>query len=180
MHGMMFREFFLFAADATSDGFVEDMIRDVSPKGRSAYDGEGPHDQADLMMMMDYVVRRTGYAFDELAHDFGRRLFHRFTVLHPELFIKQTTALDILQSIDDHIQEDIRWLAPSNTPSEIGFTRRSDNQLIMHYRSKRQLADLCAGLIEAALEHFGAEGVIDRQPVEQGRSEARFVITTHN
>ena len=87
MHGIMFREFFLFAADSTSGGFVEDMIRKINPNGRSAYDDDGPHDQAEMMANMNYVMRRTGYAFDELAHDFGRRLFHRFTVLHPEMFV---------------------------------------------------------------------------------------------
>ncbi len=78
------------------------------------------------------------------------------------------------------MQDDIQWLAPRNPSSEIGFTRQSANQLIIHYRSKRHLPDLCAGLIEAAMEHFGADGVIDRQSVGQGQSEALFVITKHN
>lgn len=178
MHGLMFREFFLFAEDATSKGFVKDMIGAARKADASDYDASGPYDQEELIGMMDFLARRTGYKFDELCKDFGRRLFSRFTVLHPELFEDQTMALDFLQGIEAHIHDQVRTLVPKSQPPRFDVTRPNPEKLILHYRSERPFADLCVGLIEASLEHFGANARVDHRPIGDTKSEAVFTITT--
>ena len=180
MHGLMFREFFLFAEDATSKGFVQDMLKAARKTDAGDYDASGPYDQEELIAMMDFLARRTGYEFHELCNDFGRRLFKRFTVLHPELFEDQTMALDFLQGIEAHIHEQVRTLVPKSRPPRFDVSRPRPEELVMHYQSERPFADLCAGLIEAALDHFGADAQVDRRPIGDKNSEAVFTITTHN
>ena len=180
MHGMMFREFFLFVEDATSKGFVKDMLRAAGKPDTNEYDASGPHDQEELIGMMNYLARQTDYKFDEICNDFGRRLFHRFTILHPEVFENQTMALDFLQGIEAHIHKQARTLAPKSNPPSFDVKRRNQGVLVLHYRSERPFADLCAGLIEASLEHFGVNGRVDRQSIGDTKSEAVFTITTHN
>lgn len=179
MHGLMFREFFLFAEDATSKGFVKDMISVACNTDAGGYDAPGPFDQEELIGMMRFLAQRTDYDFDELCHDFGRRLFHRFTVLHPELFEDQTMALDFLQGIEAHIHDQVRTLVPKSKPPRFDVTRPRDGELVMHYRSERPFADLCAGLIEAALEHFGADAQVHQRQIGTSNSEAVFTITTN-
>ena len=179
MHGLMFREFFLFAEDATSKGFVKDMISAASKTIASDYDAPGPYDQEELIGMMRFLAQRTGYDFDELCHDFGRRLFHRFTDLHPELFEDQTMALDFLQGIEAHIHDQVRTLVPKSQPPRFDVSRPNAEELVMHYRSKRPFASLCAGLIEASLEHFGANAQVHQRPIGTTKCEAVFTITTN-
>ena len=178
MHGQMFREFLVFAEDATSSGFVDDMICAVQPAGRQIYDAPGPHDVNDLIAMMDFLARRTGYEPSELCYDFGWRLFQRFTVHHPDLFIDQTNALDFLQGIEAHIHDQVRALVPKSNPPRFEVTRSRANELVMHYQSDRPFADLCAGLIDAALDHFKAAGQVRRRAVGDGKTEAVFTIVT--
>jgi len=180
MHGLMFREFLMFAEDATSKGFVQDMLRAVGDTNTDGYDAPGPYDQEELIGMMGFLAQRTGYEFDELCNDFGRRLFERFTVLHPEVFLNQTMALDFLQQVETHIHEQMRTITPDCKPPRFDIQRQSQNTLIMHYRSDRPFADLCAGLIQAALEHFGFNGHVDRQSIGGTKSEAVFTITAGN
>jgi hypothetical protein len=180
MHGLMFREFFMFAEDATSKGFVQDMIGASRKANASDYDASGPYDQDELIAMMDFLARRTDYEFDELCNDFGRRLFHRFTVLYQELFEDQTMALDFLHGIEAHIHEHVRTLVPKSQPPSFEVSRPKPDELIMHYRSARPFADLCAGLIEASLEHFGVNASVDHRPIGDTKSEAVFTITTHS
>lgn len=178
MHGLMFREFFLFAEDATSKGFVADMIKTAgAPDG---YDTAGPFNDEDLIGMMQYLARRTGYELPELCHDFGRRLFTRFTILHPEIFAEQTMALDFLQGIEAHVHEKVRALIPESRPPRLDVTRPQPNELILHYQSDRPFADLCAGLIEASLEHFEVTARVERQAVGDDKTEAVFTITTQS
>ncbi len=176
MHGLMFREFFLFAEDATSKGFVADMIKTAGVM--SDYETDGPFDHEDLIGMMTYLARKTGYDFPELCNDFGRRLFKRFTILHPEIFAEQTMALDFLQGIEAHIHEQVRALITKSRPPRMEVTRPHPNELILHYQSDRPFADLCAGLIEAALEHFEVNGQVKRQAIGADTTEAVFTITT--
>ncbi len=180
MHGLMFREFFLFAEDATSKGFVKDMISAASKTGASDYDAPGPFNQEELIGMMRFLAQRTGYEFDELCHDFGRRLFHRFTVLHPELFENQTLALDFLQGIEAHIHDKVRSLVPKSQPPRFDISRPEPQKLVMHYRSERPFASLCAGLIEASLDHFGADAQVQQRSIGDTNSEAVFTITANN
>ncbi len=178
MHGLMFREFFLFAEDATSEGFVADMIKAVGAE--DDYNEAGPFDHETLISMMEYLARQTGYEFPDLCNDFGRRMFKRFTILHPDFFAEQTMALDFLQGIEAHIHEQVRTLIPKSRPPRMDVTRPRPNELIMHYQSDRPFADLCAGLIEAALEHFEVNGQIKRQAIGSNKTEAIFTITTQN
>lgn len=178
MHGLMFREFLRFAEDATSKGFVDDMIVAANPKGGVTYDSDGPYDEADLVAMMNFLAGRTGYDLPELRHDFGYRLFRRFTEIHPEIFANQTDALDFLEGIEAHIHDQVRALNPKSNPPRFDITRPSANRLVMRYRSSRPFADLCAGLIEAALEHYKAGGLIDSRPIGETKTEAVFTITT--
>jgi len=178
MHGLIFREFLLFAEDATSKGFVEDMIQAAHPKGASDYDALGPYDENQLIAMMDFLGKRTGYDMPELCHDFGQRLFQRFTELHPELFISQTNAIDFLEGIEAHIHDQVRSLVPKSQPPRFDISRPLPNELVMHYQSHRPLADLCAGLIEAAMDHYGEDGRVDRRPVGDAKTEEIFTITT--
>ncbi len=180
MHGMIFREFFLFVEDATSKGFVKDMLRAAGKPDSSEYDASGPYDQEELIGMMSYLARQTGYKYDEICNDFGRRLFHRFSVLHPEAFENQTMALDFLQGIEAHIHEKVRTLVPKSNPPSFDVKRRKQSELVLHYRSERPFADLCAGLIDATLEHFDVNGRVDCQSIGDAKSEAIFTITTHN
>lgn len=178
MHGLMFREFLLFAEDATSEGFVEDMIKNAG--ATDDYDEAGPFDHEGLISMMGYLARQTGYDFPELCYDFGRRLFTRFTFLHPEIFAEQTTALDFLQGIEAHIHEQVRTLIPKSRPPLMNVTRPHSRELIMHYQSNRPFADLCGGLIEASLEHFEVKAQIRRQAIGFDKTEAVFTITTQH
>lgn len=178
MHGIMFREFFLFAEDATSKGFVDDMIRATHPDGGEAYDASGPYEVGRLLAMMDYLAQRTGYETGELHYDFGWRLFGRFAFHHPELFADQTNALDFLEGIEAHIHDQVRVLVPKSDPPQFGVSRPRPNELVMHYQSSRPFADLCAGLIDAALDHYQAGGMVHRHPIGDAKTEAIFTITT--
>ena len=178
MHGLIFREFVLFAEDATSKGFVGDMIRSADPNGADDYDALGPYDENRLIAMMEFLGNRTGYDIPELCHDFGRRLFQRFTELHPELFASQTNAIDFLEGIEAHIHEQVRSLEPKSRPPRFDILRPAPNELVMHYQSHRPFADLCAGLIEGALDHYKENGQVDRRPVGDTNTEAVFTVTT--
>ncbi len=72
MHGLIFREFFAFAEEATSKGFVADMIADGRSARAGDFDSPGPFSHLELIRMMDFLSRRTGYELSELCLDFGR------------------------------------------------------------------------------------------------------------
>ena len=89
-------------------------------------------------------------------------------------------ALDFLHGIEAHIHEHVRTLVPKSQPPSFEVSRPKPDELIMHYLSARPFADLCAGLIEASLEHFGVNASVVYRPIGDTKSEAVFTITTHS
>ncbi|MEM7269323.1 MAG: heme NO-binding domain-containing protein [Pseudomonadota bacterium] len=178
MRGVVFREFLKFVADATSEGFVDDMILDLKV-GSGGSDGvSGDRDHRDMLEMVAYVERKTGDDAAELTESFGRALFGRFLTLYPELFRNQTRALDFLQEVEVHIRGQLRDLYPIAVAPQLECDRKSDDELVVHLRSERPLADLCAGLIQAALSHFGAKAAVERNERRTAAWDVEFSIRT--
>ena len=176
MHGLVFQEFLDFAEDATSAGFVRDMLTAIAPPSGGRYHASGRYDHAELEAMIEHICRRTGEDRTTMLREFGRKLFGTFATLHSDLFRDQTEALDFLERIEDHIHTEIRKIDPQNAPPYFTCERLASDKLVMRYRSHRPYAALCVGLIEAALQHFALPGEISIEDATPDGRRATFVI----
>ena len=176
MRGMVFTEFLDFVEEATSPAFVEDMLDAVETSTGGAYSAVGNYDHGDILNMVGYISEKTGQPVPALVHAFGRSLFDRFVRLYPDFFTDQTRALDFLQNIESHIHTEVRKLYPDSRPPVFDVSRPDAGELVMHYQSDRPFADLCAGLIEGALAHFGDTATVERDDRSAAGNDAVFTI----
>ncbi|MGB0504914.1 MAG: heme NO-binding domain-containing protein [Pikeienuella sp.] len=178
MRGMVFTEFLDFVEGATSADFVEDMLDNVALPSGGAYSAVGNYGHGEILSMVTYVAQETGHPIATLVHQFGERLFERFVELYPGFFVDEKQALDFLEHIEDHIHTEVRKLYPDARPPVFETTRKSKTELVMHYRSTRPFADLCAGLIGGAMKHFGEGASVERVDNTTDGTDSLFTIRT--
>lgn len=140
----------------------------------SAFEAEMAVD-APLPEMIDRLAELTGEIPADLRYAFGRRLFERFTLLYPDFIPMDGGVLDFLLGLERHVHVEMRALYPDARPPRLMCERVDQRTLTLRYRSDQPVAEMCAGMIEAALAHFESEGAVIREGAAPD-ADAVFVI----
>lgn len=120
-------------------------------------------DDRSLPEMIGRLAEMTGEATGELRHAFGRRAFERFAELYPDFIPTNVGALDYLLTIERHVHDEMRFLYPTAQPPQLCCERVSETRLVIRYSSEEPIAEMCAGMLEAALAHFEARALVTRR-----------------
>lgn len=121
------------------------------------------------------LAELTGEPPGELAHAFGGRLFERFTRLYPEFMPARVPALDWLERVERHVHDELRDFYPEARPPRLCCVRVSADRLLIRYGSEAPVAEMFAGIIEAALARFEVRAELRRR--ETGAGFAVFEVT---
>ena len=105
-----------------------------------------------------------------IRHAFGRRLFERFVALYPDFVPMSGNALDWLEHIEKHVHDELRGLYPEARPPQLSCVRVTRSRLLIRYWSANPVAEMCAGMIDAALAHFETKAAISRREAKDASS----------
>lgn len=125
---------------------------------------------------LDRLAALTGQSPSELRFAFGRRVFERFASSYPDFIPEGVGALDFLVGIERHVHGEMAALYPSASPPQVCCERLSETRAILRYSSDQPVADMCAGMLEAALSHFETRAVVTRRPAPDCGADAVFEI----
>lgn len=128
------------------------------------YTAAGLYEDAELLSLVSVVSERSGISVPDLVFAFGKFMFPQFVERYPELVAEDLNFLDFLTTIDDVIHVEVKKLYPDAVIPGFEYTRRSENELELRYRSDRKLCKLAEGLIAGAAEHFSAEYQLEHDP----------------
>jgi hypothetical protein len=54
---------------------------------------------------------------------------------------------------------------------------RTDNKMVMVYRSQRKMSDFAGGLIQASLDYYNEKALVQKEILTEDKSEVLFSIT---
>lgn len=177
MKGVVFTEFLELVETAFSPAMADAIIVRADVPSKGAYTAVGTYDHAEMLALVTELSKATGAPIPALVHTFGGHLFKRFSVGFPQFFAVPS-AFDFLARVHDYIHVEVRKLyADAELPS-FETSRPDDRTLIMIYRSRRPFADLAAGLIDAAVAHWGGGIDVARESLpEAGTTAVKFTLT---
>ena len=177
MKGVVFAEFL----DLVEDKFgyeVVDQILPADSESEGAYTAIGTYDYQELIQMVVKLSESTALDLPVLVRTFGRHLFGRFAEKYGETIKDFHSAFDLLENIEDCIHVEVAKLYPNAELPNFEYDRPNENTLVMVYRSSRPFAELCHGLIEQCVEHFGEEEIeIVREDLLDDGTMAKFTLT---
>ena len=155
MKGMVFREFFDMVEAKFSIEMVDDIIESASPNPETGYASVGTYPHEELLSMVDALGQKTSESRWNLLYIFGKELFKRFTVLHPDFVVNHSSAFSFLEAVDGFIHLEVKKVIPeADTPTVQCIRGVDDRKLSVEYKSHRPFAALALGLIEGCSEHF--------------------------
>jgi DNA-binding transcriptional LysR family regulator len=131
-----------------------------------------------MVALVSQLSLRLDKPVPALLNHFGKYLFQRFTVIHPQYVVSHSSAFDLLQMLDDHVHVEVRKLYKDAELPSFTHERLDEDRMVFVYRSRRALADFAHGLIEGCIAHFGQAMGIERVdlPADEG-AHTRFTLT---
>jgi len=164
MKGVVFTEFLEMVEEQFSPEVADRIITASDLPSHGAYTAVGTYDHNEMIRLVSNLSARTGIAVPDLLRAYGKRLFGRFYLTHPQFFETASSAFDFLKNIEKHVHAEVRKLYSDAELPSFDCTTPHPDTLVMVYRSSRPLADFAEGLILGCVEHF-------REPIDVQRED---------
>ena len=157
---------------------ADHIITAANLSSGGAYTSVGTYPHQEMVDLVTHLSATTDTGVSELLNDFGRHLFKRFSVIHPEFVKTQASAFELLRRLDGHIHVEVRKLYIDAELPAFDYEEVNDGEMVFIYRSRRKLADFAHGLIQGCVEHFGQPMQIERTdlPDEGSDAHTRFLL----
>ena len=176
MKGIVFSELFELVEAEAGYELVDRIILECGLESEGAYTSVGTYEFSELATIVGKLSEITQIPADVLIKKFGHHLFKSFSTKFGEFF-KYETTFDLLQNVQDIIHVEVCKLYPNAELPTFQYSSPSDGVLQMYYESTRPLADLCQGLIEGCIDHFGENIELRRQDHNDQKTRSLFTLT---
>lgn len=164
--GIVFTEFLEMVEAKYSPAILEDMIARADVPSRGAYTGVGTYPHTELVALASALCAITGDSLQSIMRAFGDTMFESYFRNHRNFFDSQAGTFDLLEHVENYIHKQVKKLYPGSRPPQFDIECYTPERFTMIYRSSRPFADLCEGLILAALRHYGENAEIHRTDLE--------------
>lgn len=172
MKGIVFTEFLEFVASRYGDDVVDDLIEACGLPNGGAYTAVGTYDHEEMTALCQALSQRTGEPVAELTRRFGARLSESFAAHCPDFFSRSDRFFDFLESIEAHIHKEVRKLYPGAELPSFRVHARTEQQLVLDYRSPRRMSALAEGLITGSASRFGVTAGVRTEALDDGDGRA--------
>lgn len=178
MKGIVFTEFMEMIASSFGDDMVDNLIDGTDPASLGAYTSVGTYEFDELNNYIIELNRLTNIPVPNLVKSFGLHLGHTFTNKFSTFFKECNGTVGLLKGVHDHIHVEVQKLYPDAELPEFSFDDSDAHQFKLFYRSKRGLADLAEGLIEATMKHYQEHLKVSRHDgIDGDFHTAEFIIS---
>jgi hypothetical protein len=179
MKGLVFREFIEMVESEFSYEMADAIISASQLSTDGAYTSVGTYPHQEMVDLVVNLSQMTQQPVPALLQHFGRHLFQRFTLVHPEQVHSHTSAFELLQRLDGTIHVEVKKLYSDAELPAFTYQQANDHCMVFEYHSKRALADFAEGLIQGCIAHFGEPMQIERLdlPTDEEVAHTRFTLT---
>lgn len=179
MKGIVFREFIDMVESQFSLETADAIIAASKLSTGGAYTSVGTYPHEEMVDLVTHLSQETKMPVRDLLLHFGRHLFQRFAVVHPEHVLTYRSAFELLRKLDGSIHVEVRKLYNDAELPSFTYEQLSDDSMVFIYSSHRKLADFAQGLIEGCISHFGEAMRLDREdlPDDGDGAHTRFTLS---
>lgn len=179
MKGVVFTVFQEMVEDQFGLDMYDRLVESTELPSGATYTAVGTYDHSELIKLVGQLSKETNTPVPALVKAFGRHLFGALAGAYPQFAEEVDNSIEFLASIEGYIHVEVKKLYPEAELPRFEFAQLEEDQWELKYYSARPFADLCEGLIEASIEHFGDPIELTREslPGDPGTS-AKFLLTS--
>ena len=166
MKGVVFTEFMELVEGNFGMQVADCVVTKGCPFHQNGFTSVGNYNHEYLINMVSHLSKEVNLEANDLVHAFGRHLFASFSRENPHYTDGVDSTFDLLLRVERVIHVEVRKLHPDAELPHFKFPPADEGCMNIEYISSRPFAQLCHGLIEASIEHFGEDLEIVRTDLE--------------
>ncbi|MBS0618171.1 MAG: heme NO-binding domain-containing protein [Spirochaetes bacterium] len=166
MHGMVFSELKKFVEIALGAQGWDQLLTD-SGLGKKVYLSSKAYPDEEIVALISGASQKTGKPLNELLRDFGTFIAPSLISLYGHLLDPEWRTLDVIEQTEEVVHTVVRAKNPGAEPPKLIVERLSPDEVVLHYKSARKLADVAVGIGRGVGKHFKEKleiRISNRQP----------------
>jgi hypothetical protein len=176
MKGIVFTEFLDLVEDKFGLEMVDTIISQSKLPSEGIYTSIGTYRFSEMLSLLQNLSAHTNISIDNLLLVYGEHFFSVIEKSYPGLLDTYKNPIEMLSSIENHIHIEVRKIYPEAELPEFIVEEKSDNFLIMTYKSSRAMHHFGLGLMNKTFEYFNTAASIELEKIKEDGTEVRFVI----
>ncbi|OIQ20336.1 heme NO-binding domain-containing protein [Lacinutrix sp. MedPE-SW] len=176
MKGIVFTEFLELVEDKFGLEMVDNIISSSNLESNGIYTAVGTYSFSEMLQLLEHLSKNTGISIDNLLLVYAEHFFSVIENSYPGLLATYKDPIEMISSIENHIHVEVRKIYPDAELPTFEVIEKTDNNLIMVYKSSRAMHHFGLGLMNKTFEHFNSTATIELEKIKEDGTEVRFVI----
>ena len=176
MKGIVFTEFLDLVEDKFGLEMVDKIINASTLDSEGVYTSIGTYNFSEMLQMLQHLSKNTGLSIDALLLVYGEHFFSVIEKSYPGLLATYKDPIEMISSIEDHIHVEVRKIYPEAELPTFEVLEKTDNSIIMIYKSSRSMHHFGLGLMNKTFQHFDSTAEIILEKIKEDGTEVKFII----
>lgn len=176
MKGIVFTEFLDLVEDKFGIEMVDKIIEQSELDSGGVYTAIGTYKFSEMLQLLENLSNNTGVSTDDLLLVYAEHFFSVIEDSYPGLLATYNDPIEMLSSIEDHIHVEVKKIYPDAELPTFLVEEKTENSLIMLYKSSRAMHHFGLGLMNKTFEHFNSSAEIILEKIKNDGTEVRFII----
>ncbi|SFD04367.1 heme NO-binding domain-containing protein [Algibacter pectinivorans] len=176
MKGIVFTEFLELVEDKFGLEMVDNIISSSNLESGGVYTAVGTYNFSEMLQLLQQLSTNTGISIDDLLLVYAEHFFSVLKDSYPGLLETYKDPIEMISSIENHIHVEVRKIYPDAELPTFEVVEKSENSLIVIYRSSRAMHHFGLGLMNKTFEHFNSTANIVLEKLKEDGTEVKFLI----
>jgi hypothetical protein len=131
------------------------LLAEVAPASNGIYTSLLNYDDKEFCDLLRALCVRVSVSSEYFLRDFGIFLFDVLNRKYPIFTDIQAGLMDFLAAVEGVVHVEVKKLFPEAYLPSLKVIRRTSNQMVLEYQSRRNMCFLAEGLIQGAAQFYG-------------------------
>ncbi|GGI56178.1 heme NO-binding domain-containing protein [Winogradskyella haliclonae] len=177
MKGIVFTEFLDLVEDKFGLATVQEIIDQTELSTGGSYTAVGTYPFSEMLGLLKALSAKTSISIDDLLKVYAEHFFGVLVESYPQLIESYKDPIEMLSSIENHIHIEVRKIYSDAELPSFETLEKTNNKLIMIYRSSRAMYSFGLGLMHKTFESFDSKATILVEKIKDDGTEVKFSIT---
>ncbi len=176
MKGIVFTEFLDLVEDKFGLEMVDKIINESQLDSEGVYTSVGTYKFSEMLQLLQHLSSNTNISIDDLLLVYAEHFFAVLAKSYPGLIDSYKDPIEMLASIENHIHIEVRKIYPDAELPTFQVLEKTENSLVMIYKSSRAMHHFGLGLMNKTFEHFNSTATIILEKIKEDGTEVKFII----
>ncbi|MCG1037257.1 heme NO-binding domain-containing protein [Polaribacter sargassicola] len=176
MKGIVFTEFLDLVEEKFGLEMVDKIISQSKLESEGVYTSIGTYSFSEMLQLVTNLSNNTGISTDDLLLVYAEHFFSVIESSYPGLLATYNDPIEMLASIENHIHIEVQKIYPDAELPTFIIEEKTENSLIMIYKSSRAMHHFGLGLMNKTFEHFNSSASIVLEKIKEDGTEVKFIV----